>query len=262
MRVLVIAAHPDDETVGAGMLLRRLARAGADVSIVHVTDGAPRDLRDARAAGFDGWQAYTRARRDELAAALAAGGLHSSHCECLGIPDQQASRELVPLTRRIGSMLSRFQPDAVLTHPYEGGHPDHDATAFAVAVASRFVPSDVFELSSYHFVAGALRTTTFLPACGSPPVTVTLTAEERAVKARMIRCFATQQRVLRQFPIEAEAIRRAPAYDFTQPPHAGRLFYEHFDWGLDGRSWCEHARAALRILFGDDPGLCTGRVRL
>jgi len=51
---MAVVAHPDDETVGAGALLDRLD----DVVVVHVTDGAPRDLADARSAGW-------RARRSD-----------------------------------------------------------------------------------------------------------------------------------------------------------------------------------------------------
>lgn len=45
---LLSAAHPDDETVGMGATLYRLREA----AIIHVTDGAPRDMRDARAQGL------------------------------------------------------------------------------------------------------------------------------------------------------------------------------------------------------------------
>ena len=34
------------------------------------------------------------------------------------------------------------------------------------------------------------------------------------------------------FPIAIERFRPAPDYDFTQPPHEGRLFYENYDWGM------------------------------
>src|SRR5437868_962228 len=51
---LLVVAHPDDEALGAGALLTRLANA----SIVIVTDGAPADGTAARAAGFNGNEAY------------------------------------------------------------------------------------------------------------------------------------------------------------------------------------------------------------
>jgi len=62
LKTVVIVAHPDEETLGCGALLPRLS----DVSIVHVTDGAPRAPDDARRHGFGHWAEYARARRLEL----------------------------------------------------------------------------------------------------------------------------------------------------------------------------------------------------
>lgn len=253
MRILVVAAHPDDETIGAGILLRRWTHAGASAAILHVTDGAPQNLQDAHAAGFPTGTAYAAGRRAELAAALAAGDVRVEWCRGLEVPDQRSVFELPSIAQSVAAVVDHDRPDAVVTHPYEGGHPDHDATAFAVAAARRLTSRQpaVFEMSSYHFLGGVFRTATFLPVPETPTVVVDLTSAEREIKRAMIDCFRSQRRVLRQFGVDAEALRRAPAYDFTLPPHPGRLHYEHFDWGTDGAAWRERARQALRVLsFG------------
>ncbi len=65
-RVLVFVAHPDDETLGVGGHLADFASP----LIVHATNGAPLDLTDARALGFQNALEYAAARRRELNAAM------------------------------------------------------------------------------------------------------------------------------------------------------------------------------------------------
>jgi hypothetical protein len=54
--------------------------------------------------------------------------------------------------------------------------------------------------------------------------------------------------MLSQFTTDVERFRTAPAYDFTVPPHDGRLHYENFDWGVTGHEWRRNARETLRRL--------------
>lgn len=245
----VVAAHPDDEVIGAGALLPQLASP----TIIHVTDGAPRNGADAHAAGFDSPKAYAEARRRELLGALGVAGIGPERAYAVGLPDQEASLHLAELARRLVALFRVTQPAIVFTHPYEGGHPDHDATAFAVHAAARLMDGlpRVYEFTSYHASNGSMVAGEFLPAPipgGGDPSCIRLNDDARLLKQRMFDCFVTQRHVLASFPISVECFRPAPLYDFTQPPHAGQLYYERFDWGMTGARWRTMARQALTEL--------------
>jgi hypothetical protein len=78
---------------------------------------------------------------------------------------------------------------------------------------------------------------------------VELSEAEQALKWRLVLCHATQAEVLRQFPLNRERFRLAPAYDFLAPPHPWRPFYEHFVDGMDGVRW-RHLAASTLASFG------------
>ncbi len=251
--LLVVAAHPDDEVIGLGGLLPRFR----DAAVLHTTDGAPRDGRDAAAHGFADPAAYAAARRGELLAALRLAGVGAGRALGLGVPDQGAALHLRDLARGIARVVAELRPALIVTHTYEGGHPDHDATAFAVHAALRLLgPSPprpaLLEMAGYHAGAdGGMAVGRFLPAEGgvAPPVPIALPPEARALKRRMIGCFVTQREVLAAFPAgDAESMRAAPPYDFTRPPHPGRLHYENHPWGMTGARFRRFAAEALRDL--------------
>ena len=117
-------------------------------------------------------------------------------------------------------------------------------TALAVHLASEATP--VAEFTSYHNNGGAIRTGEFLPGSGRV-VTIELTPAEQDRKRAMLECFRTQAGTLAPFGVAVERFRMAPAYDFAQPPHPGRLFYEQFDWGMTGERFRSIAREVLQI---------------
>jgi N-acetylglucosamine malate deacetylase 2 len=246
----IIVAHPDNETIGAGGQLPRLRGA----VVVQVTDGAPRNMREAFAAGFNSRSAYAQARREELVAALALAGINPQQTLSIGVADREASFELVRLTQIVVDLLKELQPVLVLTHGYWGRHPDQDATAFAVHTACRLLrrqginPPVIIEMASYYNRSGAMVVDDFLPADGRRVITTRLSEEQRELKRRMIGCFYTQRQILKDIPIEIERFRRSPGYDFTRPPHEGRLFYEEAGLGMEGEDWRMFARASLEAI--------------
>ena len=259
-RVMIVVAHPDDETIGLGAQLCRFA----DALLVHLTDGAPRDGNDARKYGFANVAEYAAVREAELEAALRAADTPRLRRLGLGIPDQEAWRDLAGLAWRLAGLLRAEQPAAVFTHAYEGGHPDHDAAAFAIHAACRLVesPPVIIEMPFYHRRDGCLVTGEFLGPPVTPPTVprtrgragrgggqrsylINITGEALRRKARMIGCFATQRWLLEQFDLSAERFRPAPKHDFRVPPHPGELHYETLGWGICGADWRRAAADAL-----------------
>jgi len=254
-------AHPDDEVLAVGARLEHLR----DSRFLVTTDGAPEDGIDARDHGFPSLAVYRAARQQELHAALAGLPATLSHPLLLDpanstsqIPDKQAMHHLTALTRAFLVELRAFRPEAILTHPFEGGHPDHDSCSFAAhAAAALLGPAapPILEATSYHAGPdGSIRTNAFLPGNSAAPAVCHLTPEEQAAKRARLACFSSQQETLAQFSLETEQFRLAPAYDFTLPPHPGPVFYESFGWGLTAADFSRYAQAALVELGLREPG--------
>jgi len=83
-------------------------------------------MQDAHAHGFATREAYADARHGELLAALSVAGVTPDRVLSLGFIDQECSRQLPELVRRVAVLLRDLTPETVLAPPYEGGHPDHD----------------------------------------------------------------------------------------------------------------------------------------
>lgn len=249
-RAVLIVAHPDDEAIGAGALLADLP----DAVVVHVTDGAPRDAAAARKRGFATRDDYAEARRNEVVSALRLAGLDESRIRCLGFVDGEATLRLVELCHDVIDLMLDLEPEVVLTHAYEGGHTDHDATAFAVHLACGILRREgvqapvVLELTSYHQRNGKRVRSEFIARPNVPGLSVDLPAEAQLLKVRMFEQFASQKACLSEFPVHVERFRLAPRYVFTAAPHDGQLDYERFCSTICGEEWRAKAAKALELL--------------
>ncbi|HEY8188416.1 MAG TPA: PIG-L family deacetylase [Pyrinomonadaceae bacterium] len=251
IRCSIIVAHPADEVVGAGCLISKLV----DVTILHITDGAPRDMQDAKAAGFEERSEYAQARRAECLKALEIAHVPEDHVVELAVPDRFAVQCLADLTKRIATFLKQSEADIVVTHPYEGGHPDHDAAAFATHAALRllkqdgFEPPVLFEMALHPSEDFKIKVPEFLPGTKREITTLMLDERAKKLKRRMFACFETQRESLEASPVGPEKFRQPSVYDFTVPPADGKLLYENFDWAPTKDEWQLLAREALADLF-------------
>jgi LmbE family N-acetylglucosaminyl deacetylase len=250
--VMFVGAHPDDETFALGGHLPRLPRA----DVVIVTDGAPRDLRDAGKLGFRTAEEYAAARAREMRAALALAGLAEQQLIELHVPDQQAALVLPQLTNWLAELFRSKQTWLVLTHAYEGGHPDHDAVAFAVHAARHTLdaagepPPVLIEMPYYRQAAHGSVVQGFDAEDGV--YVAELNDAQLALKTEIMNCHASQLQLFGRssagFRTRHESFRLAPAYDFSEPPNGGRRLYEAWGLNVTGTQWQDEAARALAQL--------------
>ncbi|ACG72310.1 LmbE family protein [Anaeromyxobacter sp. K] len=246
--LLVIAAHPDDETIGAASLLLRHRAA-----VVHVTDGAPRDPALRAGGAANGREAYARLRRDEALAALAEARLRAADVIGLGVVDQEASEAIAAVARDLAALVRSLRPRLVVTHAFEGGHPDHDATALAVRSARALLARTpggapaLAEMTSYHRGPdGAVVTGAFLPSRAAERVRW-LEPAARETKRRMLAAYASQRETLAPFRADVERFRSAPPLDPARRPHPGALHYEAMGWATFDALAARARRAAASL---------------
>jgi LmbE family N-acetylglucosaminyl deacetylase len=124
-RVLVVAPHPDDETLGCGGLITRLAQQGSSFYIIFITDGG---------ASHRGSKAWSRARlaacrEQEAIEALNRLGVGSEPRAFFRLPDAamppRKSQQWTAAITKLETILRGFQPDLALLPWRRDPHCDH-----------------------------------------------------------------------------------------------------------------------------------------
>jgi len=208
-RIVVLAAHPDDEVLGVGGLLARLAQRGCDLLLVSATDGesshpdspsiTPEELAERRTT--------------ELDDALAVLGHAASERLQLHLPDGGLAGHERELADHLAGHLAGAR---LLLAPWRGdGHPDHEAAGRAAAAAVR-------EQAAVHAAVGTASSPTALweypvwawhwagpdddAETGLPwqrARVVRLEPHERATKDEAVACFTSQLEPMGDDPPDA-----------------------------------------------------------
>lgn len=121
-RVLVLAAHPDDETLAVGATMAALAAAGARVDVLLVTDGEASHPRSTMLSR----DVVRIVRQTEFTDALDALGAHGER-RCLQVEDGRVNEAREHVAEELTNMV-RQHPQTLVIAPWpRDGHADHDA---------------------------------------------------------------------------------------------------------------------------------------
>ena len=150
-RLLVLAPHPDDETLGCGATVARTLIGGGEVLVVIATDG--------RLASMDGDPDVMAAtRRRELAAATEVLGLTPGQVRALAFPDRDLSGYEMALTDSLATVVRSWRPTVVLVTAACDPNPDHAALGRAARRAMAGQAGALFE----YMVWGWMKPTLWL----------------------------------------------------------------------------------------------------
>ncbi len=202
-RLVVVAAHPDDETLGAGGLLAMASRLEIPTVVLIATWGE----RSHPESPTHGQAQLKRLRRAEVLSALGILA-PTATVRMLGLPDGELTAHELELT----SVIAEFVTGAstLVAAPWVAdGHPDHAAAgrAAAAAAAQRHAALLEYPVWAWHW-----GTPDDLP---DTLLRLDLGGAESAAKQAALRCHVTQVAPLSDEPGD-EAI-------------VGPGFAEHFD---------------------------------
>jgi LmbE family N-acetylglucosaminyl deacetylase len=151
-RVLVVAAHPDDEVLGCGGTIARHADAGDQVQVLIVAEGATsRQQQRDRNQANDELSALAQAVQ-QAGAILGAQGV-----ELLDLPDNRLdSLDRLDLIKQIDQRIARHQPQVVYMHHAGDVNVDHRRLHEAVVTACRPTPGQqVLRLLSFEVASSS-----------------------------------------------------------------------------------------------------------
>ncbi len=135
MRVLIIAAHPDDEVIGCGGTIARHSALGDDVYVLIVSEGVSAQYQDKAR--------FLKLRRE---ACLKAS-------ECLGVkkvffkdfPDAKLdSISQIEINKAIEEIIEKVKPQRIYTHHWSDLHKDHVKVHECSVVAARKRIKEIF----------------------------------------------------------------------------------------------------------------------
>jgi len=192
MKILVVAAHPDDEILGIGGTVKRHVLSGDEAFCVILGEGATSRCDKRENAKLDGLNEL-KASADRAASII---GYKQVFFE--GLPDNRFDGlELLDIVKLLEKHIDEIKPDIIYTHHYGDINIDHRITFNAVITAARPIGSEYpAEVYSFETVSSTEWNYGNSEMMFRPNVFIDITSTiEDKVKA--LECYASE---LKQYP--------------------------------------------------------------
>jgi N-acetyl-1-D-myo-inositol-2-amino-2-deoxy-alpha-D-glucopyranoside deacetylase len=143
-RLLVVAPHPDDETIATGLLIQQVLAAGGEVCVLLLTAGDnnpwPQRWIERRVRiGREDRQRWGRRRMGELGQAMQCLGLPPEALQAMNWPDMGLTDLLLHpgdgATAAMAAVINRWAPTLIAMPALGDCHPDHGAAHVLVRLA-------------------------------------------------------------------------------------------------------------------------------
>lgn len=139
--LLVVAAHPDDETLGAGGLIAMASAAGARISVVVATSGE----RSHPTVTDEDLPRHALRREQEVTDAVRTLA-PQAQLRLLRLPDGDLTSHEKPLLDALVATIRLAGPSTLVVAPWRhDGHPDHEAAGRTAALACRRTDATLLE---------------------------------------------------------------------------------------------------------------------
>lgn len=239
MEFVVLVAHPDDESLGAGGLLARLTSAGAHVEVYLCSageashPGSPTTTPEQLAA----------VRREEFAAAMAALGL-ADHWQFLNLPDGGLAQHRAVIAERLKDAIG--QRTVAIVAPYRAdGHTDHDTLGSVAAETAEAGGHGLLEYPIWYWLWATPEDTTWQKWVRLP-----LSPGEQRAKREALHAHASQLQPLSDQPGDEVLLSEQFLAHFSRS-------FEVFAWQppVTGRRSAQDAEAVFDALHrsAEDP---------
>ncbi len=221
--ILLVAPHPDDEIVGASIIIKRIL-SKKNLIIFFPTNGViPKEamwLWDRK-----NYKERIKIRKKEMNQSLKNLGIKKFYFQ--NIPSRTLKKNILKTFSIMKKIIKKEAIDTIFCPAFEGGHQDHDVSNFICSRLKKLAA--IYEFAEYNYFNKKINSNTFFKKSKNQKI-IFLSDNEKKLKKKLLHIYKSEKANLNYLSFYKESYRKILDYDYSQPPHSGILFYKRFSF--------------------------------